>query len=208
MRPSSLTRWLAVLVSVIVASYAHVVPVSPPSASHAEVAHLIGAGDGTTGDVLGLCSYGRAANHCREHSGATSSDAHPGLAFGFDPLFREPHLFIYARALAAEGGAGSAEPGPSFITNSNGETIPVPEGATGPSPATSGKGFQFTGGSGGSWLNPRVAGVRVMESVTSGKYLYPNGYVSYFNDAGQTVNPFTGQTISRFDPFWHWEWGW
>lgn len=36
-----------------------------------------------------------------------------------------------------------------------------------------------------------------MDPVTSGKYLYPNGYVSYFNEAGQTVNPFTGQTISN-----------
>jgi hypothetical protein len=46
-----------------------------------------------------------------------------------------------------------------------------------------------------------------MNPVTSGKYLYPNGYVSYFNEAGQAVNPFTGQTIARSDPFWHWEWG-
>ncbi len=42
---------------------------------------------------------------------------------------------------------------------------------------------------------------------TSGKYPYPNGYVSYFNEAGQTVKPFTGQTIARSDPFWHWAWG-
>jgi hypothetical protein len=85
--------------------------------------------------------------------------------------------------------------------------IRIPEGAEGPVPADSGKGFQFTGGSGGAPLDSRVAGVRVMDPVTSGKYLYPNGYVSYFNEAGQTVNPFTGQTIARSDPFWHWEWG-
>lgn len=95
----------------------------------------------------------------------------------------------------------------SFIAKSNGEVIRVPEGATGPVPAESGKGFQFAGGSGGAPLDSRVAGVRVMDPVTSGKYLYPNGYVSYFNEAGQTVNPFTGQTIARSDPFWHWEWG-
>ncbi|MHB1592851.1 MAG: hypothetical protein ACYCO9_13985 [Streptosporangiaceae bacterium] len=52
-----------------------------------------------------------------------------------------------------------------------------------------------------------MAGVRVMEPGYSGKYFYPNGYVSYFNEAGQTINPFTGQTIARSDPFWHWEWG-
>lgn len=85
--------------------------------------------------------------------------------------------------------------------------IQVPEGADGPIPAESGKGFQFNGGSGGGSLDSRVAGVRIMDPVTSGKYLYPNGYVSYFNEAGQTVNPFTGQTIARSDPFWHWAWG-
>ncbi len=85
--------------------------------------------------------------------------------------------------------------------------IRVPEGANGPIPAESGKGFQFTGGSGGDPLSPRVAGVRVMDPVASGKYLYPNGYVSYFNEGGQAVNPFTGQTIARSDPFWHWAWG-
>jgi hypothetical protein len=79
---------------------------------------------------------------------------------------------------------------------SNGEVIRVPEGATGPSPAESGRGFQFAGGSGGAPLDSRVAGVRVMDPGYSGKYLYPNGYVSYFNESGQTVNPFTGQTGS------------
>jgi hypothetical protein len=71
----------------------------------------------------------------------------------------------------------------------------------------SGKGFQFTDGSGGHGLNSRVTGVRIMDRVTTGKYPYPNGYVSYFNQFGQTVNPYTGQTISPSDPFWHWAWG-
>jgi|SRR5580658_2492340 hypothetical protein len=110
--------------------------------------------------------------------------------------------------VAAEGGADAAAArGPSFIVHPNGEAVPIPEGATGPTSVSSGNGVQFSGGSGASWLDPRVAGVRVMDPVTSGKYLYPNGYVSYFNEAGQTVNPFTGQTIARSDPFWHWEWG-
>jgi hypothetical protein len=46
-----------------------------------------------------------------------------------------------------------------------------------------------------------------MDPGYSGKVFYPNGSVSYFNESGQTVNPFTGQTIARSDPFWHWEWG-
>jgi hypothetical protein len=103
---------------------------------------------------------------------------------------------------AAGGGSG----GPSFITNSNGETIPVPEGARGPTPVESGKGFQFTGGSGGNGLDSRVAGVRVMDPVTGGKYPYPNGYISYMNAEGQTVNPWTGQTVSNADPWAHWPW--
>ncbi len=109
---------------------------------------------------------------------------------------------------AEDAGASAAARGPSFIAKSNGEVIRVPEGATGPTPVRTGNGFQFTGGSGGSPLDARVAGVRVMDPVTSGKYLYPNGYVSYFNEGGQTVNPFTGSpNISPADPFWHWAWG-
>ena len=103
---------------------------------------------------------------------------------------------------AAGGGSG----GPSFITNSNGETIPVPEGASGLTPVDSGKGFQFSGGSGGNGLDSRVTGVRVMDPVTGGKYPYPNGYISYMNAEGQTVNPWTGQTVSNADPWAHWPW--
>lgn len=45
--------------------------------------------------------------------------------------------------------------------------------------------------------------MRIMDPVTSGKYKYPNGYAAYMNGAGQTVNPLTGQTIPRADPFAH-----
>lgn len=101
----------------------------------------------------------------------------------------------------------AAARGPGFIAKSNGEVIRVPEGASGPTPVRSGNGFQFTGGSGGDPLSPRVTGVRVMDPYFSPKFQYPNGYVSYFNEGGQTVNPFTGQTVSPSDPFWHWAWG-
>lgn len=113
--------------------------------------------------------------------------------------------FAVGACVAAEDTTDvAAARGPSFIARSNGEVIRVPEGATGPTPTDNGLGFQFRGGSGGDPLDPRVTGVRVMDPVTSGKYLYPNGYVSYENGVGQTVNPFTGQTISPSDPFWHW----
>jgi hypothetical protein len=88
--------------------------------------------------------------------------------------------------------------------------VPVPEGATGPTPVRSGNGFQFTGGSGAGsrGLAPGVSAVRVMDPVTSGKFLYPNGYVSYWNEiTNQTLNPYTGDPIAQSDPFWHWAWG-
>ncbi len=98
---------------------------------------------------------------------------------------------------------------PNFIVNSNGEIVPVPTGAVGPTAVDSGNGFQFTGGSGGHGLDPRVSNVRVMDPVTTGKYPHPNGYVSYSNGASppQTVNPYTGQTIAKSDPNWHIDWG-
>jgi RHS repeat-associated protein len=111
-------------------------------------------------------------------------------------------------AAAEDAGADAADAGasrgPGFVARSNGEVIRVPEGASGPTPTDNGLGFQFRGGSGGDPLDSRVTGVRIMDLVTSGKYLYPNGYVSYENGLGQTVNPFTGQTIAPSDPFWHW----
>jgi len=92
---------------------------------------------------------------------------------------------------------------PSFIVSEGGTTFPVPKGATGPIQAASGKGFQFIKGAGGNGLNPKVTGFRFMNPVTTGKYQYPSGYGSYFNKAGQTINPFNGQTISTSNPWWH-----
>jgi hypothetical protein len=80
----------------------------------------------------------------------------------------------------------------------------VPEGATGPSPTTNSKGIQYTGGRGGSGLNKRVTAVRVMEPTKPGaKYSYPNGYAVYMNSSGQTVNPYTGETIPPTDRWAH-----
>jgi hypothetical protein len=70
---------------------------------------------------------------------------------------------------------------------------------------TSGKGFQFTGGSGGHGLSPAASNVRIMDPVTSGKHLYPGGYASCSNSLGQTINPHTGQTVGKAAPWWHWE---
>lgn len=100
-------------------------------------------------------------------------------------------------------GWGGANKTPAFIVSPGGTAFPVPKGASGPFPADSGKGFKFTGGSGGNGLDPRTTDVRIMDPVTTGKYQYPSGYGSYGNASGQTVNPLTGQTIPKSDPWWH-----
>ncbi len=43
----------------------------------------------------------------------------------------------------------------------------------------------------------------MMDPVAGGKYPHPNGYVSYENAAGQTINPMTGETIAPSDLWWH-----
>ena len=92
---------------------------------------------------------------------------------------------------------------PNFIVTPQGTTYPVPNGATGPDPADNGRGMQFQGGSGGNGMDPRTSGFRYMDPVTSGQYQYPNGYGSYNNASGQTVNPYTGQTVAPSNPMWH-----
>ena len=42
-----------------------------------------------------------------------------------------------------------------------------------------------------------------MDPVTTGPYQSQNGYVVYMNKAGQSVNPLTGQTVSKADPYNH-----
>src|SRR5438105_11661421 len=77
------------------------------------------------------------------------------------------------------GGSTTSARSPDFIVSKGGTVYPVPKGASGPIPAESGKGFQFTGGSGGHGLSPKTTDVRIMDPVTSGKYQYPGGYGSY-----------------------------
>lgn len=78
----------------------------------------------------------------------------------------------------------------------------VPNGVRG-TPTTSGKGMQYEIPRGTPELDPRVASIRVMDPVTTGKYHYPNGYVTYMNSGGQAVHPLTGRTLQPSDPLWH-----
>jgi RHS repeat-associated protein len=92
--------------------------------------------------------------------------------------------------------------GPNFVVSPGGTVFPVPQGATGPvpvyNPAGSQTGVAFTGGAGG--VNDQVSTMRIMNQPITGPYqsLYPNGYITYQNNASptpQTVNPYTGQTV-------------
>lgn len=96
-----------------------------------------------------------------------------------------------------------ATPQPHTILGPGNETLPaVPENAVGV-PAINGAGTVYDIPAGTEGLDPRVARVRVMDPVLSGRYPYPDGYVSYENSLGQAVNPITGKTIGRSDPYWH-----
>jgi hypothetical protein len=78
----------------------------------------------------------------------------------------------------------------------------VPKGAVG-TPTRNGEGLIYQIPRGTPEISERVASIRVANPVTTGKYQYPNGYVSYLNSGGQVVNPLTGETLQPSDPLWH-----
>jgi hypothetical protein len=98
---------------------------------------------------------------------------------------------------------------PLIVVSPGGDAIPVPNGASGPVPVVNPQGnttgFGYTGGSGGNGLDSKTTGVRVMDPTPArgASPGYPNGYVSYGNSSGQTVNGQTGQTVPRSDPSAH-----
>ena len=104
--------------------------------------------------------------------------------------------------VSGDGTVYPVGPAPDFV-NYNKVMFPVPDGAYGPLPVKSGKGFMYIGGSGGKGLDPKVTGVRFMDPVTTGNYPHPDGYVNYMNKQDQTVDRATGKTISKKDPAGH-----
>ncbi len=70
-------------------------------------------------------------------------------------------------------------------------------------PANSGRGLTHDLPEGTAGIDPRVTQIGVMDLLTTGAHPKPNGYVAYMNETGQTVNPLTGQTVARSDPFAH-----
>ena len=81
---------------------------------------------------------------------------------------------------------GVRPPAPGFVVTPGGDAIVIPRGATGPDP-TRAPGAQYTGGTGGPGLDPKVTGVRIMEGTPH----HPQRAV-YTNESGQTVDPATG----------------
>lgn len=112
-------------------------------------------------------------------------------------------------ASTSQQGAVSTGPMPLIVVSPGGDAIPVPNGASGPVPVVNNAGnttgFGYTGGSGGNGLSGNTTGVRVMDPTPArgASPGYPNGYVSYGNSSGQTVNGQTGQTVPRSDPSAH-----
>jgi RHS repeat-associated protein len=111
------------------------------------------------------------------------------------------------RSAGGSGGGGGTPKGPSFVVTPGGTAIPVPKGATGPTPVINpqGKttGSAYTGGAGGA--NGKVDGVRIMNPVPArgNSPAYPNGYVVYQSKPNapgqkpQAVDPVSGKTVSR-----------
>ncbi len=94
-----------------------------------------------------------------------------------------------------------------FGATEQGQVFPIPRGAT-KSAADTGKGVKYAGGEGGGpGLNKNVSGVRFMDPKPG----YLEGYVNYgmesITAAGkrvwQAVNPFSGKTVGKADPWWH-----
>jgi RHS repeat-associated protein len=126
---------------------------------------------------------------------------------------------MVAKTAASETGAAAETVAPRinvlpssgnrFVVSPGGDAIIVPRGASGPVPIINqgGRttGFGFTGGSGGLGLDSRVSNVRIMDAMLprGPSPGYPAGYVNYQNIGGQSVNPFTGQTIAPNNPLWH-----
>jgi hypothetical protein len=93
----------------------------------------------------------------------------------------------------------------TFIGQEGGPSIVVPKAASGPVPADNGLGVKYVGGAGGPGLDPRVSSVRIMEPTAPAGPSpgYPNGYAVYSNASGQAVNPLTGQTLPKYNPWRH-----
>jgi hypothetical protein len=92
------------------------------------------------------------------------------------------------------------------LVGPQGETLWLPKGRKAVATANNLKGWFYEikeAEATANGLHKSVRYVRVMDPVTTGKYQYPNGYITYANKDGQFINPMTGQTVKPADPYWH-----
>lgn len=106
-------------------------------------------------------------------------------------------LVADATAIGASAGLPETVSSTDFVVTPEGETIAVPDGASGPS-STRASGVEYQGGSGGKGMNDRVTGVRIMDANEN-----QGPRVSYNNASGQKVDPVTGKTVSNSHPKAH-----
>ncbi|MFF8679377.1 polymorphic toxin-type HINT domain-containing protein [Streptomyces sp. NPDC015237] len=92
------------------------------------------------------------------------------------------------------------------IVGPKGETLWLPKGRKAIATANNLKGWFYdikASEAVANGFHKTVRYVRVMDPTTSGPHPYPNGYISYLNEAGQIINPITGKTVTKSDPYWH-----
>jgi YD repeat-containing protein len=134
-----------------------------------------GVGTQTAGIRFGdvTASLVAGAGNVRYLADEIAEEADAGAGGG--PEFAAPPIGLSDLGGGAPGEASGALSSPDFVVSPGGDVIDVPNGAAGPTPVRTGRGFQYTGGSGGGDLNYRVTGVRIMDPTGR----YPNGYVVY-----------------------------
>ncbi|MGW6823177.1 polymorphic toxin-type HINT domain-containing protein [Streptomyces sp. NPDC055005] len=155
------------------------------------------AADLNAGDTLRLPSGGTAlvakVGHWRGLQPAYNLSVND-LSTYFVLAGKTPVLVHNNRCLIAD------VPGPQ------GEMLWLPKGRKALSQADSGKGWFYDikpAEAKANGLHRNVKYVRVMDPVIGGKYPKPKGYITYANEAGQFINPKTGQTIAPDDQYWH-----
>ena len=180
-------------------------------------------------DSTGVVCFGRAAceaayryiiAHPNDLAGAVSIAANycsddPGACRNFNVIAEIGRSLLGLGEMGASLNLAGDEIPATTMPNSDLATIVGPGGtvlpgiemgAGGVPTAVDGKltgGMEFPIDPSGSVLSSRVASIRVMMPSSNWKYPMPNGYVSYQNAAGQTIDPLSGQTVSNSDPWAH-----
>lgn len=195
-RQSGRTRWLSQVlrsVAVVLAAAVGVIAAAPSPASLVTYAY----------DTVAY-TYDASANLS---TARTTDAAVRGPPSGQDAAPKVSHVSLVRFGVAAEAArvapppaGGSSASSPTFIGFADGPPAIVPRGASGPT-LTRGPGVQYTGGSGGLGLHPNTSGVRIMDQTA-----HHAPRVVYMNQTGQTINPVTGRTVPKSDPWAHLPW--